>query len=404
MSMRPSCLFPNLVILKWNPQGSTPHLPIVFIQRLLSPALVSLKVSLAGADEATALSLFDNYLLLCPHLKSVDFWFPGHSPSATTIQALSRAICRQNTLEDVAIYAPMDDIALRHLVMLPTLKVLNVVLSSKLRPQIHSFLPTDALFRNVKELVFETSHIDLVTSLLRPRDQTFHTFHLCNRVRLTSAATLAMFEILASRPRTQPLRELSISPGDLCHPLRLDQMESEASRHCLSYEILQPLMVFGSLHDLTIEWSEQISLDDNEVANLARSWPMLRSFQFNCGRGGYPPFETKYPTLRGLFSLLTSCPELQMVRLSIDARRVPEFKDVEPCKTNLDFINVSESPIDEAFPVAEFLFKYIPGVTALGTGCSRAPGTNEAQILAYNRAWEQAEEHLMEFHGIDRRD
>ena len=99
-------------------------------------------------------------------------------PSTTTVQALSGAVCHQNTLEDVAIYAPIDDIALRHLAMLPTLKVLNARLSSELIPQTCSFLPMDALFRNAENLAFRTSDIDLVTGLLRPRDQIFHSFGL----------------------------------------------------------------------------------------------------------------------------------------------------------------------------------------------------------------------------------
>ena len=43
-------------------------------------------------------------------------------------------------------------------------------------------------------------------------------------------------------------------------------------RYRLSYETLQPLAVLRSLRELKIEWSEQISLDDDEVADLARSF------------------------------------------------------------------------------------------------------------------------------------
>ena len=61
-SMRPSCLFPGLMVLQWNPDPFDSHTPsIIFIQRLLSPTLVSLKAALAEADSATLLSFLDNY-------------------------------------------------------------------------------------------------------------------------------------------------------------------------------------------------------------------------------------------------------------------------------------------------------------------------------------------------------
>ena len=387
--------------LNWGPYGR-PHIPIIFIQHLLSPTLVSLKANLSESDGATLLAFLDSYPLLCRNLKSVEIFLPADSASATTIKALSRAICHQKTLERVVIHdAPIDDTALRHLASLPTLKRLIVRLSQKLRPQICSFLPTDPLFCNVEDLLFRTSDIDLVTGLLRPRDQIFHSFQLHCYDRQTMAAILTFLNVLASRPPTKPLRDLCLSFGKLSHPLQLDQMEIEGPRYHLSYEILQPLMVFGSLHYLMIEWSEQISLDDNEVANLARSWPLLKSLDFYCGRGGYPPFSTKYPTLRGLLSLATSCPELESVTLPLNAMQVPEIEDAEPRRTTLGSIVVLDSPIDEALPVAEFLFKYLPNVTMLSTEFSRPPGTNEAQVWGYELVWEQVKTHLMEFHGIE---
>ena len=189
-SMRPSFLLPNLIVLRWNPYGPT-HMPIIFIQKLLSPTLVSLTVNLAGADEATLLSFFDIYPLLCRKLKSVEFHFSAHwSATETTIHALSRAICNQETLEKFVLDIPIDDIALRRLSTLQTLKALNINLSETSRPRTHTFLPTDPIFCIAEELEFETSDLDLATSLLRPRDQIFHTFSLYHYGRLTSEAVV----------------------------------------------------------------------------------------------------------------------------------------------------------------------------------------------------------------------
>ncbi|KAF8137202.1 hypothetical protein EV363DRAFT_654129 [Boletus edulis] len=398
-SMRPSCLLPNLMVLHWDSFGLPPHIPIILIQRLLSPTLVSLTATLAEADGATLLSFLDNYPQLCPNLKSVQFSFlAGHS--ATIIQALSRAICSQNTLENVILYAPVDDKALEHLSMLPSLKVLTVTLSERSRPRTRSILPTDPLFRNVEVLEFKTSDLDLVTNLLRPRDQIFHTFRLHHHKRLTSKSVVTFLDVLASRSRTRSLQGFTFSSSDFSHPVPVDQMASEAPRYRLSYETLQPLMVFGSLRFLDIEWSEQISLDDDEVAKLARSWPLLQVFKLYCGRGGYPPFSTKYPTLLGLLSLVTCCPKLHTVSLPLDATQVPEVKEAKACMTNFACLIVPESPIDQALPVAEFLFKYIPCVTAVDAKFLMPPGTNFRQISAYEQAWQEVEILLEEFNDM----
>lgn len=133
--------------LKWGtPYIASPHIPIIFIQRLLSPTLVSLEATFAASDGATLLSFLDNYPLLCQNLKSIDFRFSAGLHSETTIQALSRAICSRQTLENVLLHAPIDGIALRYLSTLPTLKVLSVTLSEISIPHNDMFSPMESLF------------------------------------------------------------------------------------------------------------------------------------------------------------------------------------------------------------------------------------------------------------------
>ncbi|KAF8549085.1 hypothetical protein OG21DRAFT_639372 [Imleria badia] len=393
-SMRASCLLPNLMALEWNPSHLPAHAPVILIQKLLSPTLVSLKATLTEADVATIISFFDNYPFLGRNLRSVEIWFSDGAHSAATAQALSRAICSQKALEKARLGSPIDDVTLRYLSALPTLKVLRVSLAEHATP---SFSPTGLLFCSVEELEFTTTDLDLVTNLLQP-DQTFHSFCLNYRARLTSKAAGTLFNVLTSRSNTKPLQQLTLSAQDLTHPLSVDQMTTEAPRYRLTYDTLTPLMVFGSLRCLQITWGEQISLDDDEVANLARSWPLLQTCHFNCDRGGeYPPFLVKYPTLRGLLSLVTSCPELESVCLPIDATHVPEIEEVEPCP-HIECLFFPESPIDEALPVAEFLFQYFPCMTILDATFKRMPGTIDERMWAYERAWAQVDIYLDELH------
>ena len=89
MCRQPSFLLPNLRVLQWNPDILIPHLPIGYIQKLLSPTLVSLRTNLAEVDGEVLLSFFDNYPLLCRNLKSVEFRFSARgSVTEVTIHAL----------------------------------------------------------------------------------------------------------------------------------------------------------------------------------------------------------------------------------------------------------------------------------------------------------------------------
>jgi len=180
----------------------------------------------------------------------------------TIIRALSRSIYSQEVLENVILHAPIDDITLRYLSTLPTLKVLSVNLSKRSRPRTGSFLPADPPFCSAERLEFSTSDLDLVTSLLRPRDQIFHTLRLFYHCRLTPEAVVHLLKVLASRSYIKSFQEFILITENFFHPTPANQMGNEATRYTL---IRDAPTVFRSLRVLVIEWSEQISLDDTRL-------------------------------------------------------------------------------------------------------------------------------------------
>lgn len=124
------------------------------------------------------------------------------------------------------------------------------------------------------------------------------------------------------------------------------------------------------------------------VGNLACSWPLFQVFDFYWNRGGYLPLPTKYPTLRGLVSLVTSCPKSRMVSLPPDATHVLQVNDTESCnlKTHFERLTLPESPIDQPPPVAEFLSTYLPCVIRVDAKLNlRLPETNVTQIKPTKR-------------------
>jgi len=104
------------------------------------------------------------------------------------------------------------------------------------------------------------------------------------------------------------------------------------------------------------------------------------------------------PSLRGLLSLVTCFLELQTVSLPLDARHVPEIR---ACETNFTCLIVPESPIDQARPVAEFLHRYLPSVTAVDAMFMEPFGTNVPQIMPYKQAWQEVGIHMNELRSSD---
>ncbi|KAF8551815.1 hypothetical protein OG21DRAFT_223203 [Imleria badia] len=228
-----TCLFPNLRVLRWLVLTGRSYLDLTAIMhRLLSYRLVSLSVSLnqthVGID-----SFLQNYVLLCPGSKSVRFDISHFQPGRGRLDThqLSQAIRSQEHLESIQFSVPIDDIALRHVMLSPQLRVR--VVSLVLRPKesnlgnIH--IPSaDTPFRNVKKLELHT----------------FHTFRLRLRTQGQAEAISAFLTTLASPQCTDSLQSIHLTFGG-----RYDLSDSEqqvhgltdnATFHCLTHDTLLP--------------------------------------------------------------------------------------------------------------------------------------------------------------------
>ena len=390
-------LFPNLRVLKWQ------YLPVedpylaVTMHQLLSPALVSVS-ALSEWTSNTQLFL-QNYVQLSPRLKLNSlrlFVGVNRDFSEAEIHQLSLGISTQECLECLEVHIPIDDVALRGVMLSPQLRVAILVLhpiASSLS-NIH-ITSADIPFRNVKELELYVRDLHFVSRLLRWQDQMFKTFRLRFTALDNTETFFALFTALASPQRTDSLQSIRLTCDNPYVPAH-DNTSYDHSVHCLAYRTLSPLASLKHLRKLELILRNPIHLDDGELGELARNWPMLESLTLTCTEGFYGTSVSlgASVSLGGLSLLLTHCARLRDLSLSIDAREVPETTKIDVCNMLDISIELPDSPIRDARLVADFFSKHLPSVTDIEVPFADASWLSGEPVEEYESLWSEVNDYL----------
>ena len=371
-------LFPNLRSLKWNARPDTHPIGISLIQPLLSPRLAVLDFGAHRYDVALA-SFFKACPSRCPLLTAVRFGVrvPGWS-ELTDIY--SEALCNFENLKVIEIRTLIRNGALHHLLMSPQLQEFTAHIQ---RNQLKEFSPPPSAIplRNIKKLDLTLSDLRPFIEILRPGTQHFHEVFL-RLLRPEYAAPIeSFFNGLASPGHTSHLQTLS-----LCGNTSNFRFE-DSSTVAVSFNILHSLTCHTNLRQLTINIENPIHLNDEELVELARNWPLLQTIRICYVPRSPPP--TKYMTFKGLLSLISVCPDLRDVGLTLDGREVPGGGDLKAglgskIITKLRFPN---SPIhNQPRLVTEFWLRYFPSLTNVHE--PGAPLSDPVSALdGYSRRW-----------------
>ncbi|KAF8554947.1 hypothetical protein OG21DRAFT_1603156 [Imleria badia] len=356
---------PNLRVLKWVVDDYSGSLAC--IRPLLGPKLVSfdLFLELETGDHKELSSLLKTLPSHCPGLKFVSFdLFPDRNAESVS-PILSRTICGFEKLARLAIDAVIDGVALQHLVMSPQITdlVLRIRQSSQLEDL--SLLPSDTPFSGMKNITLIGPDLGSMIGLLRPEGQVFSSTEFRLESPPTSQLTLAFLTLLASPLRRSSLQSLALGWED---DSDIPDFELQDNPYIISHDTLRPLVFFHNLRELSIDLMNHISLNDEELVDLARGWPLLHFLHLVSGDG--PP--AKHLTLQVLVSLVVTCPELERVDLDLDARVVPTTGvGVGVRSTIVKELNFQESPIDDPRLVAEFLSQHFPSTVLTELLCTR---------------------------------
>ncbi|EGN97090.1 hypothetical protein SERLA73DRAFT_139147 [Serpula lacrymans var. lacrymans S7.3] len=124
--------------------------------------------------------------------------------------------------------------------------------------------------------------------------------------------------------------------------------------------VFRPLLQFNKLKTIKFMNLGLYDLDDDFLSDAAMSWPDLEDFTFS----RFPWSSTRKVTLQGILPLVSSCPNLYSLHITMDAtsvERTAEHKlGAGPVNHNLKTLNVGDSDIQNPSDVAEFLFDIFP--------------------------------------------
>ncbi|KAF8125947.1 hypothetical protein EV363DRAFT_1402025 [Boletus edulis] len=377
-------LFPKLKVLKWNTQ---PHINFNFIDTklvhpLLGSNLVVLDITTHG-DDTTFPSLLKALPSRCPAVTTAKFsiW---RTWDLALLDSFSQALRSFKNLKSLVLDASVDDRVLQHVLMFPQLQEICLAFQPRQLPNF-SPSPSEIPLRNTRKLVLALSDLCQLIQLLRPGHQSFCGI-LLRLLRIEFPAPIgSLFIGLATQSQKSTLNLLHIHHTrphlDLQDPALLSSLT-------LSFNTFQPLTCHIHLRELIILLPNPISLSDGELTDLARHWPLLQildlSYFFRLPEGG------KHMTFKGLLSLVSICPALYHVGLTLDGREVPnEVVDGSGSKT-ITMLRFPHSPINnQARLVATFLLTHFPSVTSV-TG---SLGTN---LDRHGREWARVEAYILD--------
>ncbi|EDR10591.1 uncharacterized protein LACBIDRAFT_325353 [Laccaria bicolor S238N-H82] len=159
---------------------------------------------------------------------------------------------------------------------------------------------------------------------------------------------------------------------------------------------LKHLHSFEQLRDLSVDPSS-VDLCDNDLLELAKSLPQLRSLVFS---EHYVLNNQPNCTFIGMQHVIQFCPHLQKLDICVDARQIPIFAtqpDGEyPIGFHLTSVNLRNSPVSNACDVASYLIMLLPVLRNFDTAYS--DGTTdyeEGQVDVYQAIWLEAEQLLL---------
>ncbi|KAJ7653862.1 hypothetical protein B0H17DRAFT_1214522 [Mycena rosella] len=274
--------------------------------------------------------------------------------------ATSSIVCALTGIRTLAVQC-VDALAWQHLASLDTLTSLKIDVSDFTLPDDSS--SSQLILASLEVLEIRASHMSQCTKF----------------IAILSHPLLKRLIIRTDVAATQDeSRSLFLAIYHQCaHPMltSLDVQLSRLARdgdftahvaYLIRSPTLRPLLTFANLSKLHISFPSGICLDDAFVAEMALAWPQLEELSIDFpSAGGHCVSDVTIP---GLLAFAHHCPALHTLHLPLG----PEFPvewdpSFRPAYTQhaLIELNVLDSPIDAAFPVAAFLSFIFPSLSRI---------------------------------------
>jgi hypothetical protein len=144
----------------------------------------------------------------------------------------------------------------------------------------------------------------------------------------------------------------------LNHDFDLTNSQAATLQH-IGFLDLMPLLSLTSITSFHIEHDFPLSITDNNISQIAQSWPHLKKIDLNCQPTVcfHAPLDT---TLWALLPFAQHCPELTHLGLYVDARKKPLPITVPHNFAHGLHLSLGASHIDNASVVGPFLYMMCP--------------------------------------------
>ncbi|KAF8209657.1 hypothetical protein K438DRAFT_1811465 [Mycena galopus ATCC 62051] len=375
--------FPKLATVYWFHRKDFSCIQIFLSSRITS---LSIFCELSTTD----LSLLSTIPRTCPALKQLTVRHHGHTGPGRG-SALSSCLRGLHSLESVDIQIP-DMAVLNHLSQLRGLASLVADLPDNLS----SSPPLPPLrFIGLESLVLGAEIEPVICFFRRCSGVTLKDITIDLHSCSTTAAIKRLHTALREGCSHASLSSLNIDNGE-SNPLPAEDAMTDM-------QSIRLLFCFANITSFSIASYVGFSITDDEMKELAHSWPQVRELQFQLA----PSVEGTYPhprlSLCCLRTLAEYCQALTELELTLDATFIPESDPNASSTTRrcsqsaLSSLKIGKSPISESLSVARFISAIFPNVSQLGTDRSDCDNTDPEELeeyadaIAFHNMWMEVE-------------
>ncbi|KAJ7060512.1 hypothetical protein C8F01DRAFT_1370119 [Mycena amicta] len=361
-------IFPNLRGLEWRYLLDKTPSPPVFqhIRLFASPRLTALHLNFRTDEELSlvlalplALQKLQKLVMVSSKVSSVYYKHPDSTAFTLKLSAI-RELC----------LPPISNETFSHLSTLPELSELEIFDTREESSIMLLPLPFEARpFAALVSLCLRGSTVDFALQWVEAVSVWRLEYFLVEFIDPAPKSHIsALYQTIASRFSPSQLCSLIIGKpgeeGDMDPPLH------ELDEYAVSGDSLDCLFRFSHLTHVILESAAGFIIDDAQIWNLARSWTALDLLILGTGSSLQARPTTTIDALR---AFAMHCSELQRLTIAVDATNVPAFETYRQqhiIQTNLHWLDVKESPIDDSGCVVSFLSGMFVGLSSVETSQS----------------------------------
>jgi hypothetical protein len=340
-------LCPNLRHLHWSYFGYNDVLVLEHIYSLIGPQIYRLFLEIGKLDLAE-ISLIRSIPVICPRITHLTLcvYYRDHPEESDHFRGtIWKTVCCYQ-LVDFWFDVPVSQPALLCLAGMPALQKLALEVSGS----------DDFASLSLPQCAFPALRDLELTGKMAPAFLEALPSCVIEAIKIDFTPTVddvdfmvRFFQVLHERCSHQSLSRIGVYFGP-----NFTQPHPDIELA----DMLQPLLSFVNLQDITISICHLFRLDNNFVEAAAKSWPRLRSLKLGIDGYGYRWAGRSNITLTGLASLARHCPDF-------DATVVDHVLDIPVSNTKLNVLHLGDSIIKNPTSVAACLSGIFPHLTSI---------------------------------------